>query len=122
MKKIYQILLSTAFITSVGFGVDYGFHKLIQNKQQECAERVAEIERKIQYAIGKEQAYIYSSEGMQFSPGGGYFFLPDGMKLSEQERKEIRDRINGKEAVLDKLQKRVDCAFHPDQKIPFYCP
>ncbi|MEK6938307.1 MAG: hypothetical protein AABX04_04655 [Nanoarchaeota archaeon] len=122
MRKIYRILLATAFITSVGFGVDYGFHKFIQNKQQECAERIIEIEKAVESALTHAKSEIYIVEGMQFSAGGGYFYLPKGMDRSEQERKEISDRIKVKESVLYDLEKRIGCVFHPKKKVPFYCP
>ena len=121
-RKIYRRALSIALTTSISFGSGYLLYHHIAKQKQKQAERIVEIEKKVQYALGEANKEIYFSEGMQFSPGGGYFYLSDGMSLSEEKREEISDRIKEKEQLLYSLERRIEGAFHPEKEDQLYFP
>lgn len=72
-------------------------------------ETPLEVLDQVYFELERVESDIYLSEGFQFTPGGGYWFYPNGIKtLSEQQRDEISKRIELRTAGLSKLETAID--------------
>ena len=62
-----------------------------EQRRAELREVFNDVRGSIRYA----QAGIYMNQGFEFSPGGGYFYYPNGnVSLTADQRQEITDKIN----------------------------
>lgn len=72
-------------------------------------ETARELLDQVYFELERVESDIYLTEGFEFTPGGGYWFYPNGMKtLSAQERDEISKRLYQRLEGLSKLEKALD--------------
>ncbi len=84
---------------------------LISYSPQKDLEKAAaqNVLHKVYRELDRIEAEIYLSEGFQFSPGGGYWFFPREMEtLTEEQRREIQERINLKMTPLSQLERAIE--------------
>ena len=97
--KLYQQLLSAGALIVMSC-----------SSQEEEKKAVArEVLQEVYNHLDHVESQIYLSEGFEFTPGGGYWFYPNGMKnLTEQQRDEISKRLELRTVGLSKLEKKLD--------------
>ena len=109
-KALIALAVGIAAGAAAGYGIGDARHN--GEKGQARAEAIAEINEEISSQIFLSEADIYSSEGFQFSPGGGYYFYPRGMEvLTESQREEIQKKLECKLSGMNYLSERIDDAL-----------
>lgn len=109
MKTIYT--LGYARVLLAGLTTGYFARDLAKVKDVGflCSGEKGKLVRDIHTEALRIEDKVYSDEGFQFSPGGGFYFYPGGReKLTEEQRREISRKIETKLETMNQLTNRID--------------
>ncbi len=111
--KIYKAL---GYIGTLAVGLTIGYFAKeipkvkdtdVNIKRAFCLEEKQRILSEMRRESAHIESRVYSNEGFYFSPGGGYWFYPEGSKLTQIQKDEISRRINTRLEAMNDLTETI---------------